>query len=93
MYNTKRPTKRVQPELDRVVQPTDRPVYMGVGEVRKNFKALMEGDKIVVVGTRWMPRALLIPLATQNRWDRTRRSEKIEHMEAAVKEAFALVGD
>ena len=88
-----RPSTCTKSAIVKSVQASGRPVYLGVGHVRKNLRALMAGEQIVIVGNSWHARALLIPLSSQRYLDRAGRSAKLARMEKAAEEAFALVGD
>lgn len=37
-------------------------VYTGARELRAKLKQLVEGDAVVLVGSRWNPRAVLLPI-------------------------------
>ena len=51
----------------KAVRGVDR-VEVGAEELRKFFKHYLDGDALVIVGSSWRTRALLMPLKTELRF-------------------------
>jgi hypothetical protein len=65
------------------VRGVDR-VVVGAEELRKFFKHYLDGDALVVVGSSWRTRALLIPWKCEVRWDEKAGRALIRRMKAFV---------
>ncbi len=65
------------------VRGVDR-VEVGADELRKFFKHYLDGDALVVVGTPWRTRALVVPVFARMSWQKKERRVHLRRMKALV---------
>jgi hypothetical protein len=70
-----------------VHEPGSEHVTLPVEQVRANLRAVFRGQKVVVVGDNWHPRAIIIPLG-EHRWlSEEEKKERSARLKAQLKTA------
>jgi hypothetical protein len=66
-------------------------VYTGTRELRAKLKQIVDGDAVVVVGNRWSPRAVLLPVPPSAGYDAHDLGSRITKLRVRFAAALARI--
>lgn len=67
------------------------PAILPLGQVRANLRRVFEGKRVVLVGTTWHPRAILIPLGPTGWLSKKERAARAKRLKPQIKLALELI--
>jgi len=79
--------------IDVSVQDGDRPAILPLMQVRANLRRVFEGKRVVIVGTTWHPRAIIIPLGPTGWLSAEEKAARNKRLEKQLKQAQDLLAD
>ena len=62
-------------------------------QVRANLRQVFEGKRVVLVGSTWHPRAIIIPLGPTGWLSKEERAAREKRLEKQLKQALELIAD
>jgi hypothetical protein len=79
--------------IDVSVQDGDRPAILPLMQVRANLRHIFEGKRVVLVGSMYHPRAIIIPLGPTGYFPPKEKERRTKRLEKQVKLAIDLISD
>jgi len=80
-------------DIDVSLQDDDRPAILPLMQVRANLRRIFEGKRVVVVGSLWHRRAIIIPLGPTEYLSTEEEATRNKRLEKQVKQAMDLIRD
>lgn len=79
--------------IDVSIQDDDLPAILPLMQVRANLRRVFEGKRVVLVGSNYHPRAIIIPLGPSDCLDYDQNAARKKRLEKQVKQALDLLVD
>lgn len=79
--------------IDVSVQDGDRPAILPLQQVRANLRRVFEGKRVVIVGSTYHPRAIIIPLGPTGYLSTEEKAARNRRLEKQLKQTADLLAD
>ena len=76
---------------DMDLQEFNTPAILPLGQVRANLRRVFEGKRVVLVGTTWNPRAIIIPLGPTVWLNKEERAARRKRLKPQIKLALERI--